>query len=129
MKYQLFQQVPDQEFLLKLLNCYGIKNLNDNKEFTKTDLNDLNIINRIEDLIPELVLYYLPCKYQMFLTNITLNKCITILRQILRLYNYHLKKRENVHNKKKSIYYRIEEINNKNIKIENSVDKCVLDFN
>ena len=30
---------------------------------------------------------------------------------------------------KKSIYYRIEEINNKNIKIENSVDKCVLDFN
>jgi hypothetical protein len=129
MKYQLFQQVPDQDFLLKLLNCYGIKNLNDNKEFTKTDLNDLNIINRIEDLIPELVLYYLPCKYQMFLTNITLNKCITILRQILRLYNYHLKKRENVHNKKKSIYYRIEEINNKNIKIENSVDKCVLDFN
>lgn len=129
MKYQLFQQVPDEIFLLKFLNCYGIKDLNDNKEFTKTDLNDLNIINRIEDLIPELVLYYLPCKYQMFLTNITLNKCITILRQILRLYNYHLKKRENVHNKKKSIYYRIEEINNKNIKIENSIDKCVLDFN
>lgn len=129
MKYQLFQQVPDEDFLLKFLNCYGIKDLNDNKEFTKTDLNDLNIINKIEDLIPELVLYYLPCKYQMFLTNITLNKCITILRQILRLYDHHLKKRENVHNKKKSIYYRIEEINNKNIKIENSVDKCVLDFN
>ena len=92
MKYQLFQQVPDEDFLLKFLNCYGIKDLNDNKEFTKTDLNDLNIINKIEDLIPELVLYYLPCKYQMFLTNITLNKCITILRQILRLYDHHLKK-------------------------------------
>ena len=93
MKYQLFQQVPDEEFLKILLNCYGIEDIDDNKEFTKTDLNDINIINKIEDLIPELVLYYLPCKYQMFLTNITLNKCIKILRQILRIYKYHLKKR------------------------------------
>ena len=82
-----------------------------------------------ENLIPDLVLYYLPCKYEMFLTNITLNKCITILRQILRLYDYNLKKREHVHNKKKSIYYRIEKINNKIIKIENSTDKCILNFN
>lgn len=129
MKYQLFQQVPGEEFLKILLNCYGIEDIDDSKEFTKTDLNDINIIAKIEDLIPELVLYYLPCKYEMFLTNITLNKCITILRQILRLYNCHLKKREHVHNKKKSIYYRIERINDKNIKIENSVDKCVLNFN
>tara|TARA_A100000164_G_C21734429_1_gene689220 strand:- start:47 stop:436 length:390 start_codon:yes stop_codon:yes gene_type:complete len=129
MKYQLFQQVPDENFINIFLNCYGIQNLDDNKEFTKSDLNDISIIENIENLIPDLVLYYLPCKYEMFLTNITLNKCITILRQILRLYDYNLKKREHVHNKKKSIYYRIERINDKNIKIENSVDKCVLDFN
>ena len=129
MKFQLFQQVPDEEFMVKLLNCFGIIDFNDKKEFTKSNLEDLNIISKIEDLIPELVIYYLPCKYEMFLTNITLNKCITILRQILRLYDYNLKKREHVHNKKKSIYYRIERINDKNIKIENSVDKCVLDFN
>tara|TARA_B100000497_G_C7635426_1_gene381956 strand:- start:209 stop:598 length:390 start_codon:yes stop_codon:yes gene_type:complete len=129
MRYQLFQEVPNEDFLVVFLNCYGITSLNDNKEFTKSDLNDLSIINKIEDLIPELVLYYLACKYKMFLTNITLNKCITILRQILRLYGYHLKKREHVHNKKKSIYYRIEKINDKTIKIENSIDKCILNFN
>ena len=128
MKYQLFQQMPDEKFLLKLLICYDITDINDNKEFSKCDLIDLQIINRIEDLIPELVLYYLPCKYEMFLNNITINKCITILRQVLRLFNYHLKKREHVHNKKKSIYYRIEKKDDKNIKIENDTNKCILSF-
>lgn len=129
MKYQLFQQIPDINFMIKLLNCYGINNFNDTKEFTKNDLEDLNIINKIDDLIPELVLYYLPCKYDMFLNKININKTITILRQLLRLYNYKLKKREHVQNKKKSIYYHIESINKKNIIIESYTEKCILKFN
>ena len=129
MKYQLFQQIPDTLFMIIILNCYGINNFNDTKEFTKTDLEDLNIISKIDDLIPELVLYYLPCKYRMFLTKININKSITILRQLLRLYNYKLKKREHVQNKKKSIYYHIEKIDKNNIKIENNTDKCILKFN
>ena len=60
MKFQLFQQVPDEEFMVKLLNCFGIIDFNDKKEFTKSNLEDLNIISKIEDLIPELVIYYLP---------------------------------------------------------------------
>ena len=27
MKYQLFQQVPDEDFLKILLNCYGIEDI------------------------------------------------------------------------------------------------------
>jgi len=129
MKFQLFQQVPDEEFMIKLLNCFGIIDFNDKKEFTKNNLEDLNIISKIEDLIPELVIYYLPCKYEMFLKDFTINKCITILRQLLRLYNYKLKKREHVQNKKKSIYYHISKMDDNNIRIENSVHKCVLKFN
>jgi hypothetical protein len=129
MKFQLFQQVPDEEFMVKLLNCFGIIDFNDKKEFTKSNLEDLNIISKIEDLIPELVIYYLPCKYEMFLKDLTINKCITILRQLLRLYNYKLKKREHVQNKKKSIYYHISKMDDNNIRIENSVHKCVLKFN
>ena len=128
MKLQLFQQVPDEEFMVKLLNCFGIIDFNDKKEFTKSNLEDLNIISKIEDLIPELVIYYLPCKYEMFLKDFTINKCITILRQLLRLYNYKLKKREHVQNKKKSIYYHISKMDDNNIRIENSVHKCVLKF-
>ena len=129
MKNQLFTEIPDLEFINKFLNLYGINNLEDSVEFSKYELIDLNIVNKIEDLIPELVIYYLPCKYKMFLTNISVNKCLTILRQIIRLYNYELKKREHVQNKKKSIYYHLNKINNTNIKINNNKSKCILNFN
>ena len=129
MKFQLFQEIPKEEFMVKLLNYFGIIDFNDRKEFTKSNLEDLNIISKMEDLIPELVIYYLPCKYEMFLKDFTINKCITILRQVLRLYNYKLKKREHVQNKKKSIYYHISKIDDNNIKIENSIQKCILKFN
>tara|TARA_Y100000385_G_C12867835_1_gene540132 strand:+ start:397 stop:786 length:390 start_codon:yes stop_codon:yes gene_type:complete len=129
MKNQLFTEIPDLEFLNKFLNLYGINNLEDSVEFSKYELIDLNIVDKIEDLIPELVMYYLPCKYEMFLTNMNVNKCLTILRQIIKLYNYELKKREHVQNKKKSIYYHLNKINNTNIKINNNKSKCILNFN
>jgi hypothetical protein len=129
MKNQLFTEIPDINFLNNFLKLYGIVNLYNSTEFTKYDLIDLNIINNIEDLIPELVIYYLPCKFKMFLTNITINKCLTLLRQIIRLYDFKLKKREHVQNKKKVIYYHLEKINNINIQINNEYKKCVLNFN
>ena len=128
MKNQLFTETPDLDFLNKFLNLYGINNLEDSVEFSKYELIDLNIVDKIEDLIPELVMYYLPCKYEMFLTNMNVNKCLTILRQIIKLYNYELKKREHVQNKKKSIYYHLNKINNTNIKINNNKSKCILNF-
>lgn len=129
MKFQLFQQMPDIDFVNKMLKCYGLENINDCKEFTKNDLIDNKTIDKLEDLIPELVLYYLPCKSMMYLNEININKSITILRQFLKLYNYCLKKREHVHNKKKYIFYHIDKINNKNIKINNDKDKCIVKFN
>tara|TARA_B100000900_G_scaffold244608_2_gene207997 strand:- start:36 stop:425 length:390 start_codon:yes stop_codon:yes gene_type:complete len=129
MKNQLFTEIPDLEFLNKFLNLYGINNLEDSVEFSKYELIDLNIVDKIEDLIPELVMYYLPCKYDMFLSNLNVNKCLTILRQIIKLYDYELKKREHVQNKKKSIYYHLNKINNTNIKINNNKSKCILNFN
>jgi|TARA_B110000259_G_C13894883_1_gene354439 hypothetical protein len=131
MKNQLFAQIPDLNFVNKLLNIYGLEYIEDTKEFTKNDLKSLNIIKNIENFISELVLYYLPCKYKIVLNNITLNKTLTILRQIIKLYDYELKKREHVQNKKKIIYYHIKKkysniiINNKNV----NPDKCVLKFN
>ena len=107
MKNQLFAQIPDLNFVNKLLNIYGLEYIEDTKEFTKNDLKSLNIIKNIENFISELVLYYLPCKYKIVLNNITLNKTLTILRQIIKLYDYELKKREHVQNKKKIIYYHI----------------------
>jgi len=127
-KFQLFQEIPELEFVLKIINCFNLKDLNDKKKFTKKDLVDFKTKEKIEDLLPELVIYYLPCKYEMFLNNLNIQKCITILRQMLRIFNYSLTKKENVINKKKIIYYSIQKNITKNIQIHNNPTKCIINF-
>ena len=126
---QLFRQTPDLDFLIKLLNCFGLENLEDNTEFTKDNLVKRNTIDKINNLLPELVIYYLPCKYNYFLKDLTINKSITILKQILRLFDYQLKKREHVINKIKIIYYFLKKNIGSNILIENNTSKCLVKFN
>ena len=126
---QLFKQVPDLEFLNKLLNCFGLQDLEDKSEFTKDNLIKINTIDKINNLLPELVIYYLPCKYNYFLKNLTINKCITILKQVLRLFDYQIKKREHVINKIKIIYYFLKKNLGSNILIENNCSKCLVKFN
>ena len=47
MRYQLFQQIPDENFIITLLNCFGINNLDDTKEFSK-------LAEKIKEHIPDL---------------------------------------------------------------------------
>lgn len=126
---QLFKQVPTLEFLTKLLKCFGLKDLEDRSEFTKDNLIKINIIDKINNLLPELVIYYIPCKYNYFLKDLTINKCITILKQVLRVFDYQLKKREHVINKTKIIYYFLRKNLGSNILIENNTIKCLVKFN
>ncbi len=126
---QLFKQVPDLEFLIKLLNCFGLQDLEDKTEFTKDNLVKINTIDKVNNLLPELVIYYLPCKYDYFLRELTINKCITILKQVLRLFDYQIKKREHVINKIKIIYYFLKKNLGSNILIESSTSKCLVKFN
>lgn len=109
MKYlQLFCDLPSEEFLLQLLKCYGIQGLSDNHEFNKGDLVELNTVDKLNDLIPELILYYLPCKARIYLNDITEKRAITILAQFLKLFEYRLFREEKIINKRKIIFYRIQ---------------------
>lgn len=109
MKYlQLFCEIPDDEFMKNLLNCYGITDLNDNHEFNKIDLVELDTVNKLIDFIPELILYYLPCKAKIYLQDITEKRAVTILSQFLKLYDHILMREEKIINKKKLIFYRIQ---------------------
>ena len=70
------------------------------------------------DIIKELLKqYYLPCKQKTYLNNFKLQKCITIFRQLLKLYNYSLLSEEKYSNSKKYIIYKIifNKINNEKI--------------
>jgi|TARA_B110000259_G_scaffold146048_1_gene164593 hypothetical protein len=126
---QLFKQVPDKEFLIKLLKCFGLTGLDDTNEFTKNMLFKINIIDKINNLLPELVIYYLPCKYNFYLNNLTINKCITILKQILKLFKYQIKKREYVINKIKINYFYLFKKLSSNILIQTNCSKCLVKFN
>jgi hypothetical protein len=128
MKHQLFRKIPDKDFLRSFILCYGITNLEDTREFTKFDLVVIDTIIKIHNLVPKLIEYYIPCKHKIYLVDIDLNRCITILRQIIRLYEYELVKREHVQNKKKSIYYHIRPKHKKNISIESYNAKCIINF-
>jgi hypothetical protein len=109
MKYlQLFCDIPEKQFMIEILQCYGIKDFDDNHEFNKSDLVELNTVNKIIEIFPELVLYYLPCKARIYLDNITEKRAITILSQFLKLYEYVLIREEKIINKKKIIFYRIQ---------------------
>jgi len=116
---QLFKIKPSIDILNKLAFIFGIdlNNLDKKYTFTKKELLEINIETKY-DIIKELLKqYYLPCKQKTYLTNLKLQKCITIFRQLLKLYNYSLHSEEKYSNSKKYIIYKIifNKINNDKI--------------
>jgi|TARA_Y100000389_G_scaffold77054_1_gene73803 hypothetical protein len=116
---QLFYEIPPMEVIYKLLNSFGLTNINDSKEFNKGDLVTNHTAEKIKELIPDLALYYLPCKANIYLTNITIKRTITILSQHLRLYDYKLNRDERIVDGKKDIFYRIIKEKDTKLQIQN----------
>ena len=115
-KHQLFKEIPPMELVLKLLKCFGFENLEDKRCICKKYFTKMGVIQNIEKLIPELKKYYLPCKSKTYLTFLTDNSVLTILRQLLRPYNYIIVSREKYINGEKLINYNL--VNKTNLKFE-----------
>ena len=107
MKNQLFRRNPDRYIINDLMMVFNINSLDDkNFHFTKDDLINLNIIDKINEIKEKLEIYYLPCKAKMYLENLTEKKCITILRQFLKYIDYNLKLKEKyIKGTKNYLYY------------------------
>lgn len=105
--FQLFLKKPSEEILNKLLVIYCLENLDDTKIFSKKDLDDKNIIKDMNKLIKELEIYYLPCKRKKYLYDLNAKKLITILRQVIRCYDYFLYSKERYIQGNKHITYQI----------------------
>lgn len=125
--YQLFKSPPPIEFLHQFLLCYGLSGLDDVSEFHKGMLKERRTVEKLYDILPELVLYYIPCKAQKYLNDITEDRAITILRQFLRLFEHELSKKERVINRKKIIYYSIHPKNHSTIQIQTHQNTILLD--
>lgn len=115
MKDQLFRIKPEIQFVNEFIKIYGLNDMNDTNLFTKQNLVDLNTIDEINNLLPELSKYYLPCKSKQFLNNIDEKKSITILRQLLKIHNYNVSSKEKCIKGIKYNFYQIIPYSNKKI--------------
>ena len=107
MASQIFRYIPDIEFANRVITCYNLKDINDNTEFTKTDLIVNNTVIKLNNLLPELTVCYFPCQAKVYLQKINEHRCITILRHFLRIFNYVIVRRDRFINKKKTTLYHI----------------------
>ena len=112
---QLFKIKPSLYIIIQIVSFFDIK-LNDLHK--KNSFNNKNLklskeqLNNIKYLLID---YYIPCKKKIYLDIMTTKKAITILRQLLKLYNYSLESHEKYNNSKKIIVYTIIDKNEKKI--------------
>lgn len=106
-KHLFFRKIPDLNFLERLLLCYGIDKYGADITFTKDDLRNIHTQDKVTELLVELKTYYIPCKAKVYLQDISVQKCITILRQILRLHTCYLLSNQKMKNGQKVVLYTI----------------------
>lgn len=123
---QLFTKSPTDDIILKIINCFGLTDINDNTEFSQIDMNQQNTLVKFNNLKSELEEYYLPCKRNIYLKNINYKSIITITRQFLKTIDYTLDSREKYIKSKKYLIYKLITLFEKQNKLKN---KVVVSFN
>ena len=102
---QLFKEKPTLEILNKMLITINIDTFKEEYTFKKKDFDKWDTVNKVIELKDELSKFYFPCKSKIYLENIDEQKVITILRQILKVFNYNLISKEKYSNGEKYILY------------------------
>jgi len=87
-KNQLFKIVPDLQIIQAILESFGLDDIEDTRIFTKEHMKDIDTVQKIDKLVPTLKEYYIPCKSKKYLTDLNEKKCITILRQFIKIHHY-----------------------------------------
>ena len=87
-KNQLFKNTPDLQIIQSILDAFGLDDIEDARFFTKEHMTDVDTVQKIINLSDSLKEYYLPCKSKKYLTDLNEKKCITILRQFVKIHHY-----------------------------------------
>jgi len=124
---QLFKNMPDRSFVIELINLYGIEDFDDDKYFTKKTLETLNTIENLNGIKDKLNEYYIECKSKTYLTDITLKRCIVILRQFLRCHGYTLFSKEKFVKGEKQTIYKIVKLD-KEVVVPKKKEKIIVSF-
>jgi len=125
-KEQLFKNIPSKEFVEDVLKLFIPNGFQDSYyQFSRKMITEKNIIEKLNLLMPQLKNYYMNCKHKKYLENLDPKKCVTILRQLLRLYEYRVISIEKYHNGQKFLLYKIEKIE---IEKDNHQKKLIIEF-
>lgn len=115
-KDQLFTKIPPNDLFIKILNCFGFENMDDRRSFTRKHLSYINTVKKLENLIPLLKIYYIPCKARTYLNSLTEKNVITVLRQVLKTRGHTLNSSEKYVKGAKFIIYNICKLEEKKYK-------------
>ena len=103
-KPKLFRCHPPKELVDRILQCCGFQGMHDLRWFSKEEIRV-----EVDEWLPEIEPYYLPCKARRFLHGeIDAAKLITILRHFLRIYEYDLIAHERLYKGAKQTMYQIQ---------------------
>ncbi len=125
-KEQLFKNIPPKEFVEDILKLFIPNGFQDSYyQFSRKMITEKNVIEKLNLLMPQLKEYYMNCKHKKYLENLDSKKCVTILRQLLRLYEYRVVSMEKYHNGQKFLLYKIEKIE---VEKDNHQKKLIVEF-
>ena len=99
MIYQLFCRLPTNEEFQKILDCFGLNSINDQREINLHFIKTNQTVHKLNKIKPLLQSIYVPCKHY-YITNISYKRAMTILRQLLRLVHRKLNRTSIYYNKK-----------------------------
>ena len=99
----IFREIPPSELVIKVLESFGLKSLEDASWFCKSTIR-LDILERI---LPELEPYYIPCKALHLHEDISPSTAITILRHVIKPYQVKLHSAERGRYSVKTVWYQL----------------------
>ena len=122
-KDQNFKKKPDIKIIQSILETFGLNDLEDDRFFTKEHMQEIKTSQNLMNLKENLEEYYLPCKSKIYLKDLTEKKCITVLRQFVKNYNYKVIGIEKSVKGKKTTTYRLIYVNQEYLSPKKEIEK------
>ena len=103
---KLFRKEPSKELVESILRNVGLLGLHDLRWFSRDEIK----VDELEQWLPEIESYYLPCKAERFIHTWTDTSILTVLRHLLHVHGYTLQKEERLYKNVKQMLYQIQPI-------------------
>jgi len=102
--------MPDKLLIDNLLKAFNIESLEDDRPFSRLELNKIDTIGQLNDMKELLSKYYIPCKARAYLSDLNDKNIMTILRQCIKTFGFKLHSKEKNIKNEKYLYYTIRPI-------------------